>query len=137
MDGSKIIMAWLDELAATQPEYGPLLQHTVDSVGGLPAVSDDGAIYTISHNSYWYAQGYAKAFATQMADSRRIDAVLAEVEAKKATDEPTMVRKEAEASFWESVQGWVDSKGTLRMKPDKVPLWLAKFNPRWNPNHKG
>jgi hypothetical protein len=137
MDGSEIIMAWLEELSATQPEYGPLLQSTIESVGGLPAASSDGAIYTVSHDRYWYAAGYAKAFASQMADSRRITAVLAEMEAKKARDEPEMVRNEAEADFWGSVQGWVDSAGASRMRPEAVPPWLAKLDPQWNPDHQG
>jgi hypothetical protein len=112
-NGSSIIDAWLNELEATQPRHGPLLRSTLDRVGNLPAVSDDGTIYTVSNHRYWYAAGFAHA--------------------KETGDEPTMVRKETEAEFWESVQHWIDSVEPLRMMPDVVPSWLARLNPVWNP----
>jgi hypothetical protein len=129
----EIIEIWLNELEAAQPQHGPLLVSTLDVVGNLPAVSDDGSIYTVSHNKYWYAAGYAQSYAKARADSRRIDAVLAEADAKKVKDEPTMVRKEAEAEFWESIQDWVEATGPSRMKPEPVPGWLSRINPAWNP----
>lgn len=132
-DGSSIMQAWLNELEAAQPQHGPLLQSTLDKVGALPAVSDDGSIYTVSHNRYSYAASYTRSYTSLQADQRRIAAVLAEAEAKDAKDEPTMVRKEAEAEFWESVRLWVDSAAPSRMAPDVVPGWLARFDPVWNP----
>ncbi len=132
-NGSSIIDAWLNELEATQPRHGPLLRSTLDRVGNLPAVSDDGNIYTVSNDRYWYAAGFARSYAGHQADNRRIHAVLAEAHAKETGDEPTMVRKETEAEFWESVQHWIDSVEPLRMIPDVVPGWLARFNPVWNP----
>lgn len=131
--GSDIIQAWLKELEAAQPQHGPLLQNTLDRVGNLPAVGDDGIIYTVSHDRYWYAAGYARSFASLQADNRRISAVLAEARARESRDEHTMVRKEAEAAFWETVQQWVDSAAPARVTPDVVPGWLASFRPVWNP----
>ncbi len=133
VDGGAIIAAWLNELEATQPQHGPLLRSTLDRVGNLPAIGDDGNIYTVSHDQYWYAVGFARAYASHQADYRRMHAVLAEATAKETRDELTMVRKEAEAEFWRSVQQWVDSVDPSRMKPDVVPGWLARFNPEWNP----
>jgi hypothetical protein len=132
-DGSSIMQAWLNELEAAQPQHGPLLQSTLAKVGNLPAVSDDGSIYTVSHNRYWYAAGYTRSYTSLQANHRRIAAVLAEAKAKETRDEPTMVRKEAEAEFWESVQGWVDSSAPSRTAPDVMPDWLTRFNPVWNP----
>jgi hypothetical protein len=132
-DGSSIIQAWLNELEAAQPQHGPLLQSTLDKVGALPAVSDDGSIYTVSHNRYAYAAGYTRSYTSMQADHRRMAAVLAGAEARETKDEPTMVRKEAEAEFWKSVRLWVDSAAPSRMAPDVVPGWLASFNPVWNP----
>lgn len=127
-----LIEAWLDQLAKTQPQYGPLLQSTVDTVGQLPAVDDDGHCYTVSHDNYWFAAGYAKAYATQRADGRRIEAVLAEMKAKKVKDELTMTQKEDEANFWESVGSWLEAVDVARMRPDPLPEWLARFNAQWN-----
>jgi hypothetical protein len=132
-DGSNIMQAWLNELEAVQPQHGPLLQSTLNKVGALPAVSDDGSIYTVSHNRYWYAASYTRSYTSLQADHRRMAAVLAEAAAKETKDEPTMLRKEAEAEFWESVRLWVDSAAPSRMAPDVVPDWLARFNPLWNP----
>lgn len=129
LNGSDIIEAWLDELEAMQPEYGPLLQSTLDLVGNLPAVGADGNIYTVSHNRYWTAVGYSQSYARNRADGRRIDAVLAEAQAKDAGNEPAMVRKETEAEFWATVQGWVNSNEPSRMLPDVLPSWLARFSP--------
>jgi len=119
----------LNELETKQPDHGPLLKSTIEAVGNLPAVSDDGTIYTVSHNQYWYAAGFARSYASNVADRRRIEAVLAGVQAKEANDEPAMVRKEAEEQFWESVQGWIDSTGPARMAPDVPPDWLARLTP--------
>ena len=41
-----------------------------------------------------------------------------------------MIRKEAEAEFWETVQGWVNSNEPSRMSPDVLPGWLARFSPK-------
>jgi hypothetical protein len=132
--GSSIMKGWLNELEAAQPRHGPLLQSTLDQVGNLPAVGDDGSIYTVSHDRYWYAAGYARSYTSTQADNRHIAAVLAEAKAKETKDEPTMVRKEAEAEFWETVKAWVDSAAPSRMAPDVIPTWLARFNPVWNPD---
>jgi hypothetical protein len=131
--GSSIMDAWLNALEAAQPQHGPLLQSTLDQVGNLPAVCDDGSIYTVSHDRYWYAAGYARSYTSIQADNRHIAAVLAEAKAKETKDELTMVRKEAEAEFWETVKTWVDSAAPSRMAPDVIPTWLARFNPEWNP----
>ena len=108
-DGSSVIEAWLNELEAAQPQYGPLLKSTLGKVGNLPVVGDDGIIYTVSHDRYWYAVGYARSYASSRADNRRITAVLAAAEPNETKDEVTMIRREAEAEFWQSVQLWVDS----------------------------
>ena len=131
--GSSIMEAWLNELEAAQPQHGPLLQSTLDQVGNLPAVGDDGSIYTVSHDRYWYAAGSARSYTSIQADNRHIVAVLAEAKAEETKDELTMVRKEAEAEFWETVKTWVDSAAPSRMAPDVIPTWLARFNPVWNP----
>jgi hypothetical protein len=133
-DGSAIVEAWLNELEAAQPQHGPLLRNTLDQVGNLPAVGDDGSIYTVSHDRYWFAAGCARSYASIQADNRRITAVLAEAQAKEARDDPTMARKEAEAEFWESVKHWVGSAAPSRMAPGVMPAWLVRFNPAWNPN---
>ena len=71
LDGSDIIEAWLNELEARQPQHGPLLQSTLDAVGNLPTLGDDGNIYTVSHNGYWVAVGYSQSYARNRADRRR------------------------------------------------------------------
>src|SRR5262249_13139130 len=131
-DGVRVVRAWLDALEATQPQHGPLLQRTVDAVGGLPAVSEDGSIRTISDRSFWVAAGFAQTYATRAADRRRIQAVLDEAQAGELKDEPTMVQKEAEAEFWSSIQAWIESNGAARMRSDPLPGWLLRLDAESN-----
>jgi hypothetical protein len=132
-DGSKMIVAWLDELARIQPHYGALLRSTAEEVGPLPAISDDGNIYTVSHRNFAYATGYVKAFASRMAEGRHIQAVIAGEDARKTQDELAMVRKDDEGRFWADVTGWIEDGGIARMRPDVTPEWLASFHPTYLP----
>ena len=128
VNGSDIIEAWLDELEANQPEHGPLLQSTLDAVGYLPVVGDDGNLYAVSHSRYWVAVGYSQSYARGRAERRRIDSVLAEAQASKVGDALTMRQKEAEAQFWDSVQAWVNVNEPSSVTADGVPDWLARFS---------
>ena len=130
---SEMISAWLDELARLQPQYGRLLQSTVDGAGLLPAISDNGTIYTISHKTFWAAVGFSSALAGHMAERRRTGAVLAMVEARNAQDEATMVRKDDEAKFWTDVHSWIESVGVARTRPPILPQWLERFQPTFMP----
>jgi hypothetical protein len=50
-------------LESAQPEYGPLLQSTVDKVG-YPAIDQGGVIRTIGEQiDFWVATGYMQGFA--------------------------------------------------------------------------
>jgi hypothetical protein len=132
-DGAAIIDLWLNELEKVQPQHGPLLQSTVDEVGQLPAVNDNGSIYTVSHNGYGFAAGFAKGYARRRAENLQRYAVVAKIEARKTKNEPVMVQKEDEADFWGSVKSWVEAVGVTRMKPDPLPEWLAGLGIEWNP----
>jgi hypothetical protein len=132
--GFLIVSAWLDELEAHQPNHGELLQATLDAVGELPAAYDDGCIYTVSHNRYWVAHGFASTCAKGVADMRRQSAVIGEMEAQKRKDEPRMVVLEQEGLFWESIRDFVESAGAARMAPPVVPAWLESLNPKWKPS---
>jgi hypothetical protein len=128
-----VIDIWLDELAKAQPQFGQLLQSTVDTIGQLPAIDDDGAAYTISHDDFWSAASYAESFVQTVIDHRRASAVVAESEAIKKNDDRLAAKKEAEATFWESVETWIETVGAARVKPEHLPDWLAKLDVPWNP----
>lgn len=132
-NGSKMIMAWLDELARIQPQYGALLRSTAEQVGPLPAISDDGNVYSISHTRFAYGAGFASAYASRAAEHRYIQAVLAGEDARKSQDELAMVNKDAEGRFWSDVKGWIESEGVAKMRPSSIPEWLAGFHPNYLP----
>lgn len=119
-DGTIVLLDWLDQLAAMQPQHGPLLQRTLDGVGKLPAVSNDGCIDPVGDLRYWAAVAYTQAFASGEADNRRVAALLAEAEARRR-NEPSTVRKQAEAVFWESVRQWIDPAAPAQMVPYIMP----------------
>jgi hypothetical protein len=58
---------------------------------------------------------------------------MAQIQAKKVKDEPSMVAGEAEAMFWGSVGSWIEAAGVARMKSEPLPEWLAKLDVQWNP----
>jgi stress response protein SCP2 len=119
------VVAWLDALAAAQPEFGPLLQATVEEVGLLPAADESGRLYSISHDRFWWAHGYSTAAAKGLAERRKIDATLAVIAARERVDELTMVHKHAESDFWSDVADWVEAVGAAKVVPDPQPSWLV------------
>jgi hypothetical protein len=133
MKDSEILKAWMAALAAAQPEYGPLLQSTVDEVGALPAAGGRGAIYTISHDRYVAAEAYSKAYVTEEL-KYTCDLLIEESEeARKNSDELTMVQKEDEVRFWTDVSDWIKSRGAARIRPEPIPAWITKLNIEFEP----
>lgn len=132
MLANDILKAWLRALADAQPEFGPLLQSTVDEVGPLPAAGA-GAICTIDHDTYRFHAGKSKAFVTAYLEPRINRLAVEGQDARKAKDEQTMVKKEGEARFWHDVSDWVSSRGAGRMRPDPPPAWVAKLNIEYEP----
>jgi len=132
MTSDDIIKAWLDALAKAQPEFGPLLQSTVDEVGPLPAAGN-GTIYTISHDNYVYCAAKSKAFVTTYLEYPINRLAMQGQEARKAGDEQTMVQKVDEERFWSDVSNWVQSRGAGRTRPDPPPAWVASLNIEYEP----
>ncbi|HEX8507958.1 MAG TPA: hypothetical protein VF635_00460 [Propionibacteriaceae bacterium] len=55
-----MILALNRAVEAAQPEFGPLLQRTIDEVG-YPAIGSDGKIYTIKDDlNYWARSGVVR-----------------------------------------------------------------------------
>ena len=133
MNKDDILGAWLQELADVQPNFGPLLQSTMDKVGALPAAGGDDTIYTVGHERYTWAAGFSKAFMERLAKYKYADAMFEAGEAEDANDELTMAKKDDEARFWQDVMDWVASAGTARMRPAPVPAWITKNNIHFEP----
>jgi hypothetical protein len=128
MRQGEILTAWLQELANAQPEFGPLLQSTVDRVGALSAAGDGGVIYAVSHRRYRFAARASETGVTRLIGTIRNRAIVAGEEARDAKDEPTMIQNEDKVRFWTDVLDWVESAGAARMHPDPVPDWITRLN---------
>ena len=71
MDKStQMILAWIQAMEDSQPEYGPLLQSTVDQVG-YPAIDSNGTIRTIPDDLHFVGAGaYMRGFAGSRVETK-------------------------------------------------------------------
>jgi hypothetical protein len=127
--GSEMIEAWIAHMERAQPQYGPLLQSTVDEVGPLPAIDEGGAIRTIREDiKFWMAAGYAQAYAATLVDHKRINVMGGEYpKLREAGDEEGMVLARQKGKFYETLRDWIKSTEPMQLPMKQIPDWLAPF----------
>jgi hypothetical protein len=123
-----MILAWIRAMEEAQPQYGPLLQSTVDKVG-YPAIDSGGVIRTIREDlAYWGAAGYMRGFAGSRVQNMMYQALGAEYpELKAAGDEEGMVLALKKGEFYETLHGWITSHDPQKLPMKEIPDWLRPF----------
>ncbi len=127
--GGEMIHAWIKQMELEQPEYGHLLQSTVDKVGPLPAIDDIGAIYSIADDmKFWMASGFAKAYAASVVKNMQVTLMGGRYpELRAAGDEEGMIDALEKNKFYESFHAWIQSTEPLRRRMTEIPAWLAPY----------
>ncbi len=125
---SEMIIAWIKAMEAAQPQYGALLQSTVDQVG-YPAIDSSGIIRTIRDDmEYWGAVGYMGGFAGTRVENMMYEALGSDYpKCKAAGDEEGMVRAMAKGKFYESFAAWIKGTEPQKLPMKEIPDWLAPF----------
>jgi hypothetical protein len=123
-----MIEAWIKALEDEQPQYGPLLQSTVDRVG-YPAIDDEGVIRTIGEEfDFWEAIGFMRGYAGSHTETRYYKIMGEEYPALKAAgDEEGMVVAAKRGQFFESLSQWIKSNEPDGLPMKTVPDWLKPF----------
>lgn len=123
-----MILAWIKAMEEAQPQYGPLLQSTIDEVG-YPAIDSRGVIRTIREDlDYWGAVGYMGGFAGNRLETMMYEALGSEYPKCKAEgDEEGMVRALAKGKFYETFGKWVKATEPQKLPMEEIPDWLAPF----------
>jgi hypothetical protein len=123
-----MIKAWIKAMEDGQPQYGPLLQSTVDKVG-YPAIDEDGSIRTIGEGlSFWGAVGFTQGFARNRTENRYYEIMGAEYPALEAAgDEEGMVIARKRGEFFESFSQWIKSNEPDGLPMKSTPDWLQPF----------
>jgi hypothetical protein len=126
---ARMIEAWIYAIENEQPQYGPLLLATVNTVGPLPAIGDDGEIHTIREGlQFWIASGYAQAFAASRVESMRIRLMGKDYpKLESVGDERGMVSAQKQGEFYETLHSWILSNDPTPLPLEVVPEWLAPF----------
>ena len=126
--GTEMILAWIQAMEDAQPQHGPLLQSTVDTVG-YPAIDDDGVIRTVGESfAFWSAIGYMQGFAGHNTETRYYDIMGREYPALEAAgDEEGMVRARKRGQFFETLSRWIKSTEPEGLPMKTVPDWLKPF----------
>jgi hypothetical protein len=127
--GSDMIDAWIRQLEVQQPDFGPLLQSTVDAVGALPAIDSSGVIRTIGDDiAFWMASGFAKAYAAQMVEYKQVSVMGADYPRLRAAgDEEGMIQALEKNKFYETLHTWIETTEPLQRRMAETPQWLAPF----------
>jgi hypothetical protein len=123
-----MISAWVQAMEDAQPQYGVLLESTVDKVG-YPAIDQDGVIRTIRDNmAYWGACGYMQGFARTRVE-RMYYRVMGDEYPKlqAASDEEGMVLALAKGEFFETFTQWIKSTEPQKLPMKETPVWLLPF----------
>jgi hypothetical protein len=125
---SDMIIAWIRAFEDVQPQYGPLLQATVDEVG-YPAIDSNGTIRTIRDGlNFWGAGAYVRGFAGHRAETMMYQALGSEYPAcQKADDEEGMVAALAKGKFYETLRDWITSNDADKLPMETTPKWLIPF----------
>jgi hypothetical protein len=125
---SKMVIAWIKAMEDEQPQYGALLQSTVDKVG-YPAIDKNGVIRTIRDDlAYWGAVGYIQGFAGSRVENMMYQVLGAEYPKLKADDdEAGMVLALAKGKFYETFHQWIRSNEPEKLPMKEIPEWLSPF----------
>lgn len=125
---AEMIEAWINAMENAQPQYGPLLQSTVDKVG-YPAIDGEGKIRTIGEEfAFWNAIGYMQGFAGNSTENRYYEIMGSEYSALEAArDEEGMVLARKKGQFFESLSEWIKSNEPEGLPMKTTPDWLKPF----------
>src|ERR1022692_463903 len=125
---TKMIHAWIKAMEDAQPQYGTLLQSTVDKVG-YPAIDEEGIIRTIGEKfAFWGAIGYMQGFAGHNTENRYYEIMGREYPALEAAgDEEGMVLARKRGQFFESLSQWIKSNEPEGLPMKAIPDWLKPF----------
>jgi len=125
---NEMIEAWITAMEAAQPQYGPLLQSTVDEVG-YPAIDDQGKIRTIGERfAFWGAIGFMQGYAGSRTENRYYDIMGRQYPALEAAgDEEGMVLARKRGQFFESLSQWIRSNEPEGLPMKSTPDWLKPF----------
>jgi hypothetical protein len=123
-----MILAWIKAMEDAQPQYGPLLQSTVDKIG-YPAIDENGRIRTIRDDlAYWGAVGYMRGYAGSRVESMMYQALGSEYpRLRDADDEEGMSLALDKGKFYETLHQWIISHEAQRLPMKETPPWLAPF----------
>ncbi len=126
--GTAMILAWIQAMEDAQPQYGPLLQSTVDEVG-YPAIDGEGKIRTVGESfDFWSAIGYMQGFAGNRTETRYYEIMGREYPALEAAgDEEGMVRARKRGQFFETLSQWIKSTEPEGLPMKTLPDWLKPF----------
>jgi hypothetical protein len=123
-----MIYAWIKAMEDAQPQYGPLLQRTVDKVG-YPAIDQEGVVRTIGERfAFWGAIGYMQGFAGSNTENRYYEIMGRDYPALEAAkDEEGMVLANKKGKFFESFSRWIKSNEPEGLPMKTIPDWLKPF----------
>jgi hypothetical protein len=125
---SKMIQAWIQAMEDAQPQYGPLLESTVQKVG-YPAIDDSGVIRTIGEKmNYWGAIGYMQGYAGSRVENMMYHVLGAEYpKLEAAGDEEGMVLALRKGKFYETFHQWIKATEPQPLPMKEIPEWLTPF----------
>lgn len=111
-----------------QPQYGPLLQSTVDKVG-YPAIDEDGEIRTIGDGlDFWAAVGWIRGYAGRITETRHDEIMgVAYLALEAVRDEEGMVLARRKGEFFDSFSRWIESNEPEALPMKSTPDWLQPF----------
>lgn len=123
-----MILAWIKAMETEQPQYGPLLQKTVDQVG-YPAIDGTGTIRTIRDQmDYWAAVGYMQGYAGTLVETMMFETLGSEYpKLEKAGDEPGMALALEKGEFYKTLHQWITSHEPQKLPLGETPAWLIPF----------
>lgn len=123
-----MISAWIQAMEDEQPQYGPILQSTVDKVG-YPAIDEKGVIRTIREEmAYWVAAGYMQGYAGSRVENMMHETLGSEYpKRRKAGDEKGMAMALEKGEFYKSLHQWIISHDAQKLPMKETPAWLAPF----------
>jgi len=125
---SEMIHAWMQAMEDAQPQYGGLLESTIDKVG-YPAIDRDGVIRTIRDNmDYWAACGNMQGYAGSSVETMYYRVMGEEYpKLQTADDEEGMVLALAKGEFFETFAQWIRSTEPQKLPMKETPEWLLPF----------
>lgn len=123
-----MIVAWIQAMEDEQPQYGPLLQSTVDKVG-YPAIDENGVIRTIRDDmSYWGAVGFMRGYAGSLVQSMMYQMLGSEYpKFKAAGDEEGMALALEKGEFYKTLHQLIESYDPQKLPMKETPAWLVPF----------